>query len=349
MVKQEITRIDRTGLFKISFNQKIAQIKGGDKFLCLVTDKGELYGFGNNDVGQLGMGLKVRNVQEFTKIKIDNCTIKCLECECNFTVVSNIYDELFFSGTCEASQLGLKEGENHTFNFVKIKTFPHKIRQIKCADGFTMILTQNNLLYGSGDNSSGQLGFGNEKEKFDFEMIEISSNQISNVQVGVLHSAILYDCGEVFVTGSNEFGQLGLSSDTLFLRSFKKLELSFLVKQIGCYNYGTLLLSSSHDLYVCGCNELGQIGVKNDKKYVYGLQKVSLPIGPIIQITSCRDSGNVLITETNEIFAAGINFYGLHKRIGESLEKSKIVTGFTRLPFTTNLNDFEVTSNTTTL
>jgi alpha-tubulin suppressor-like RCC1 family protein len=76
------------------------------------------------------------------------------------------------------------------------------------------------------------------------------------------HILIYKNNGDLYVTGSNTYGQLGLGDD------IERFNLTFLhndsdIKSIHCGGYHTLIYKNTGDLYVFGMNQYGQLGLGN--------------------------------------------------------------------------------------
>ena len=85
--------------------------------------------------------------------------------------------------------------------------------------------------------------------------------KIQNIYCGYSHNIILNDNNEVFVCGNNSVGQLGLG-DYNRRNIYTKLEHNFgKIKNIFCCGFHNIILNENNELYVCGNNEYGQLGL----------------------------------------------------------------------------------------
>ncbi|XP_055711919.1 secretion-regulating guanine nucleotide exchange factor [Phlebotomus papatasi] len=88
-----------------------------------------------------------------------------------------------------------------------------EILQISGGGGHTLILDTAGRVYSCGWNSRGQLGIGNQENTSRFVRIPQSSflgKRIRSVACGWDNSGAVTEDGELFVWGSNKFGQLGM-------------------------------------------------------------------------------------------------------------------------------------------
>ena len=75
---------------------------------------------------------------------------------------------------------------------------------------YTLILKNDNTLWGCGNNGYGQLGLGDDTNKTTFTEITTNTDDIKSVYYGGYHTFILENDGTLWSTGHNGDGQLGL-------------------------------------------------------------------------------------------------------------------------------------------
>lgn len=79
-----------------------------------------------------------------------------------------------------------------------------KFANISCGMGFAIALTENGMLYSSGENSHGQLGLGDTYERDSFVFIEqfkIIGEKIREISCGHKHAICKSANGKVFTWG----------------------------------------------------------------------------------------------------------------------------------------------------
>lgn len=133
-----------------------------------------------------------------------------------------------------------------------------------------------------GANTHGQLGIGN------IDDISLPVNCIfgdtlvipKSVACGANHSLVISTADELWVSGSNSNGQIGL--DVEEVKSFVKLQYEKFVDLetvAAGWNHSLILLQNGH-VYALGANDCGQCGVKGQKDQrrpvlIKGLPKLS--------------------------------------------------------------------------
>ena len=169
--------------------------------------------------------------------------------------------------------------------------------------GHTLIVTDQMILYSSGNNSNGQLGIGTAKCVSNFEKVPIMG--VKDAAVGNNHSITLKHDGQVITWGCNFHGQLGIGADVLYSEIPMTIESLPPIRSIACGKRHCLALSYEGVVYTWGHNDHGKLGYHLDKHELmtsYIPRKLDLP--PITQIT-CGDDYSVAVTITGDVFVWG--------------------------------------------
>ena len=215
-------------------------------------------------------------------------------------IVLNKQGEIFSFGHNNNFQCGLpiNNEKNCINNPTNISKINGNIKAISaaCGNEHTLILKDDNSVYGFGINEEGELGLKDKNIK-TYKLNKINfgkySNQITQISAGTVHNLALTKDGRVFSWGSSQGGQLGLSEEylinkpgfkeTLFLyeptlihinKSIKinsqnkiknQIEINenddeFIIK-ISCGEAHSLALSSKGDVYSWGFGSNGQLGL----------------------------------------------------------------------------------------
>jgi alpha-tubulin suppressor-like RCC1 family protein len=146
------------------------------------------------------------------------------------------------------------------------------VRMITSAYSHAMFVSEDNKVFGWGNNDYGQLGipFMNKHEvSYPIQLRTLSNVKASKVATGRCHSVMLSDEGHVFTFGHQEFGQLGngvINKDQI---SEVPTRVDSLLKQkvvdISCGLDHTVALTDKSELYAWGFNQEGQCGTGTAK------------------------------------------------------------------------------------
>ncbi|KAJ5069420.1 claret isoform a [Anaeramoeba ignava] len=142
----------------------------------LLNSNQELFGCGDNEYGQLGLGKlrKEERIYKLTKIQnIPKCKIIDIKCGYSHSIMlieienenenENPKRKLYSCGDYENNGLGKNE-DTYEFTEIKSSLFENdNILEFSVGYFHTLILTYNSKLIGFGSNNSGQLGTGNTK------------------------------------------------------------------------------------------------------------------------------------------------------------------------------------------
>ena len=77
------------------------------------------------------------------------------------------------------------------------------------------------------------------------------------------HSICIDSSGDLFVFGSNYYGQLGLDNNTLQSKPIKHPSLSDII-DISKGRYQTFVKTSNNEIYAFGSNEYSQLGIETE-------------------------------------------------------------------------------------
>lgn len=197
-------------------------VTGGMTFFYL--DNGEIYGCGYNSYGILGIGNNVPNrtlVPNYSNIQqvSEHMTAHVL------MKTGDVYS----GGYNYSGQLGL--GDTVGREYLSQITTLNNIIKIVSTNNKSIFLTADGFLYGCGNNEMGNLGLGDETVITSPMKVENISN-IQNVETGFgyYHTLALLNNGDVYGTGANNFGQLGIPST----KTFQKIPNINNVKKIYC-------------------------------------------------------------------------------------------------------------------
>lgn len=146
---------------------------------------------------------------------------------------------------------------------------PENIRKIVGGAGHTLILDTNGQIYSCGLNDKGQTGNSNTKQRnvITFQKIHALEHKIViDICCGWDSSAALTRDGELYVWGSNRYGQLGL--DHLVFPTISQPHRISIDEKIRYISMGlrhTAIVTESREFYICGANNRGQLGLIDPK------------------------------------------------------------------------------------
>jgi alpha-tubulin suppressor-like RCC1 family protein len=232
----------KSNIQKISYNFDHALI---------LTDNGDLYFYNNND----------QFYHSFipTLIYTNNqMNITIFETGDKFSII--------YTNDSDIYKLTLENGNikilNLTQNFNQI-TQGNKIVKISCGNSHTLVLLENNILFGFGVNLKGQLGvLNNFLDTNDFIEPNVINNngslfgkKILQITSGYEHSLILTENNEIFAFGDNTYGQIGSSfwnKNNSYLPLKVEFQLNYTILKIFAGYSISFLLTVDGEIYYFG-------------------------------------------------------------------------------------------------
>lgn len=271
---------------------KITTVSAGGWHSLILDQKGQVFSFGSNRRGQLGLGLKYREtlspLVEFSReiMEILDHRLRSMRPE-SFGV---LYDS---------------SSEEHRTTPTLMTSLPSPVRAISASRFHTLLLDSQGQVYSMGENIDGQLGLVTNDNTYHPTLIERIKG-IRAISAGGNHSLILNQEGQVFGFGYNGHGQLGLGdcykvSVPTLIRDLEK------IVAISTGNNHSLVLDKKGRVFGFGKNNLGQVGFLDQKnqlspRLINGLPKIAA-------ISSGRDHSLFLSTQ-GQVFSCGDNTMG---------------------------------------
>ena len=188
--------------------------------------------------------------------------------------------------------------------------------QICTGNRFVMVRTRFGELFSWGTNTNGQLAQLDEFRKTSImvpakvELPFAKSIAVKHVCVGYAFGAILTSDGKVYAFGQNDFGQCGTGDrdDREDLNQIFELDP---VRQIGCGAKHLVMLSCCNTkMYVCGSNDMGQLGLNCTLKTVPAVLKVPIKSGETIRAVACGYAHTLVLLSNGMILGFGDNRQG---------------------------------------
>jgi alpha-tubulin suppressor-like RCC1 family protein len=142
------------------------------------------------------------------------------------------------------------------------------------------------------------------------ELHQWLSSAVANVVVaGGEHSFLLLETGEVYASGSNDHGQLGLG-DTQNRHAWQRVAVPGLVRTVVAGGKHSFLHLVTGEVYACGHNLHGQLGLGGNQDR-NGWRRVVVPFrrGSLRAVVA-GGLHSFLSLETGEVYACGYNYLG---------------------------------------
>src|SRR5262249_15449238 len=145
-----------------------------------------------------------------------------------------------------------------------------KVFAIEAGGHFSLALSYGGNVFACGWNGWGQLGTGDYTDRSTFAQVVLDGNipfcnQIA-LAAGDGHVLSLDYSGTIRAWGFNAFGQLGFGDD--ITRNRPTRQPGTLASSIACGGYHSVHVNALSEVFECGLNESGQLGLgSNDNQY----------------------------------------------------------------------------------
>jgi alpha-tubulin suppressor-like RCC1 family protein len=303
------------GLPQVSLgtNKIVQSISTGKHHTCAILNDFTLKCWGDNSSGQL---------YNFNTSNTNNNN--CLDGSCWGSALNQMGDFL------SPMQLLLDEKTTNSNTLVKI---------VSAGKDFTcVILKDNNVLKCWGNNVSGKLGLGTNKDMITsndgfLPSVNLGTGRYAtNICTAAYHSCAILDDGTVKCWGDNSnYGQLGTQTSSISMLGTRTSDMgnnlprvslftgSTRVTNIVCTNFHTCVLFNNGKIKCWGANDDGQLGQGHtntigDKPNSLGqhLPYISLGSQPnmVIQIATGSRHTCVILDETFNVKCWGYNYDG---------------------------------------
>ncbi|XP_058042574.1 X-linked retinitis pigmentosa GTPase regulator isoform X6 [Ahaetulla prasina] len=191
---------------------------------------------------------------------------------------------------------------------------------MSCGDEHTSVVTENGKLYMFGSNNWGQLGLGTKNTVSKPTCVKVlKPEKVKLAACGRNHTLIYTEKGNLYATGGNSEGQLGLggTEERSAFHLVSYFTSQHKIKQLAAGSYTSAALTEDGQLFMWGDNSEGQIGLGNEANaYVPHQVDVGKPVFWI----SCGYYHSALITCDGELYTFGESDNG---KLGLSLEQLK--------------------------
>lgn len=271
--------------------EEIASICVGASHAAAVTSGNDVFVWGHNLCGQLGLGdFDVRHTPKLVSFFETDPSLRVHQVDTgeNHTAALTNDGRVYCWGHVDAGKLGIGVDERYgarddeKFFFPaptlvsKLATF--RIREIACGAAHTLARSSTGSVFAWGHGAGGRLGLGDCADRIEPVPIpELQRVCVLQIAAGTWNSAAvvlsppLLDTGWVYTWGSGYHGQLGLGSTQVQLKpapvkALMRRQLS--AKSIVLGSHHTAIIAMDGELYTWGSNNNNCLGHAIKEKYV---------------------------------------------------------------------------------
>ncbi|KAK2839943.1 hypothetical protein Q5P01_013683 [Channa striata] len=224
----------------------IKMLSAGCNTSAALTEDGRLFMWGDNSVGQIGLGDE-GFATEPRELNVGEA-VMWVSCGYRHTAFVTVNGDLYTFGESAYGRLGLQEEQlaNHRVP-QQVRGILGHVTQVSCGGEHTVAVTEKNV-YTFGRGQYGQLGHGT----FMFEvnlpkpLEHFSNSNVSHIACGENHTAVITNSGLLYTFGDGRHGKLGLGEET-FINQFSPTRCTrfhkYSVKLVSCGGNHMLVLA----------------------------------------------------------------------------------------------------------
>ncbi|XP_030586971.1 probable E3 ubiquitin-protein ligase HERC4 isoform X2 [Archocentrus centrarchus] len=192
-------------------NKQVSQIACGSQHSVALTKGGQLYTWGQDCRGQLGLGTRKSGCRSPQHVR-SLSTIPVIQVAAggDQSFALSVSGGVFSWGRNDCGQLGLGDiKDRHTPVSVHCLN-RKKAHHISCGQDHTAILTKHGAVFTFGSGQHGQLGHNSRRNELHPRLVaELWGAKVTKIACGRNHTLVLTDSKKVYSFGCGEQGQLG--------------------------------------------------------------------------------------------------------------------------------------------
>uniref|UniRef100_A0A4W6FGP7 X-linked retinitis pigmentosa GTPase regulator n=1 Tax=Lates calcarifer TaxID=8187 RepID=A0A4W6FGP7_LATCA len=197
----------------------IRMLSAGCNTSAALTEDGRLFMWGDNSVGQIGLGDE-EFASEPREVTVGE-TVMWVSCGYHHSAFVTVDGELYTFGESADGRLGLQVEQlaNHRVP-QRVQGILGRVTQVSCGGEHTVALTEETV-YTFGRGQYGQLGHGTFLFEVDLPkpLEHFSNSSIRHIACGENHTAMITNSGLFYTFGDGRHGKLGLGEEN-FINQF---------------------------------------------------------------------------------------------------------------------------------
>ena len=292
-------------------DQYVTSVTGGYGYSMVLDKTGNVWSFGRNAEGQLGLGDNTRRTIP-TRVTFSNAI--SVSCGNYQSMILDKFGNVYVFGTNSNGQLGL----GYTGGSLNTPTYlTGNVTSISCGFQQSMILDRFGNLWSFGGNDYGQLGLGDTTPRNVPTRIALSN--ITSISGLGGHYLTLDKFGNVWSFGYNNEGQLGLgNTSNVFVPT--RISISNIVSVSGGVNH-SLVLDNTGNVWSFGWNAYGQLGLGDTTDRLVPTLITSNIVSNAVAI-SAGGNHSMVLDKFGNVWSFGNNSVYNQLGLGDSIDRN---------------------------
>ena len=308
------------------FTGEITAISAGMLHGAFLTATGELYTWGDNNLGKLGLGT-TSNYEILTPARVealDGLVVTSAYMANGASYAISDQGVLYSWGQNTNGQLGIGSLTNQGSPVaVDMSAFGgEKVTGLAWGTSFALVLTEGGNVYAMGANTQGQLGSGDTTRSNVPVLVDIPGDVVK-VAAGTNTSFAITSDGKVYGWGQNDFGQLvqgevsdGIINDPTGAKVLVPTEMTGLPEGVVDIHVGSrwvIALTDDGEVWSWGRNDEGWLGIETSTDALETLvAPTRIPAFDGINIVSITGGPNhsLVVDDQGNIYGFGNTAHG---------------------------------------
>nr|XP_046244794.1 probable E3 ubiquitin-protein ligase HERC6 isoform X2 [Scatophagus argus] len=190
----------------------VIQVACGNSHSLALTKGGDVFSWGLNSHGQLGLGKEVK--LQYTPVLVCALTgvaVTQISAGATHTLFLTLPGLVYCCGANRSGQLGLNRvDENGRFNICLVPALrPLGVAFISCGEEHSAVLTKDGEVFTFGEGRYGQLGHNSTANELAPRLVSGLGGRASQISCGRRHTLVLGCSGQVWAFGNGDKGQTG--------------------------------------------------------------------------------------------------------------------------------------------
>ncbi|XP_008550734.2 X-linked retinitis pigmentosa GTPase regulator [Microplitis demolitor] len=295
--------VSKPSCVKILKPEKVTHVACGRAHTLICTGHEKLLACGSDQESQLGRGqISTSDSSTLPVVIYDSNKVgsKILQIAAgsHHSLALTIDGDVLAWGSNLEGQLGLP-GTSGLINKPTKVNLPEPVKQISAGYYHSAFLTKSGVIYICGEAESGKLGIALDfRTQIAPKQMQLPVSVIS-VACGGHHTLLLGENGDIYCTGSNASGQLGMGTNITEIQTPKQLPCNNLkeeiIKKIVCGESHVAIITESGKLFMCGDGRHGKLGLEENENNVYELTYVAKYEELIVTNVACGGCHTILV------------------------------------------------------
>ncbi|XP_011697417.1 PREDICTED: X-linked retinitis pigmentosa GTPase regulator [Wasmannia auropunctata] len=301
--------ISKPSCVKILKPERVTHVACGRAHTLICTGAQKIFACGSNQEGQLGRENSVIGDSSSSPILVYDCglagpRVVQLAAGSHHSMALTSDGGVVVWGSNLEGQLGLPGISGLVKKPTKVP-IPEPVKEISAGYYHSVFLTESGLVYVCGESESGKLGINvNFSTQVAPKQMQLPSPAL-HVACGGHHTLVLAENGNIYCSGSNASGQLGMGTNVNEIHTPKLLPRGALqnekIVKIACGESHSAILTESGKLFTCGDGRHGKLGLEENENNVHEVTFAAKYQELFISNVACGGCHTILVGRRHEI------------------------------------------------